>query len=307
MPQKRYRVIKNSEVSKPLQARAVNVKVPTVESILKSSKPSYSQTSRSNVSPPRKQSKRVKKHDLKAKNRRSSTIFSSDDVELKLVSQNCFRNTSVSKRNPERLTENEEENSLKIEDFDQPPQSTSTPILGSSSYNSFQDLTSPHAPNAPYQMSPLLYSCNPVVHQYPYCYPQPYVYSQAMFTNDSPLQKKAYQDHYKLSRNYVHPTAGFPQYRTQENKDVHPQIQMSYPLMSGYDNARVQYTTTEPIFLPMIEPNPRNLVGRDFSDSELQRHASQVNYLNAKRHVSSGNSSYKSSGGDATYQGSAKS
>lgn len=314
MPEKRYRVIRESGLAKPLQSKTTNVKLVPVE-LMRSSKGTLPRSDNKSKlkSPPKKRIKPTKNHESKKSRRNSATIFNSDNVELKLVSQNPFndakKRADADQKSPQpgRLTRiDEEEDSLKIEDFDQPPQSTSTPIMGSTSRNSLLDFASPlPRTDMAYQVSPVLYSYNPMIPQYPYAYPYPYPYPYPLLTNNSPLQSKAYHERLRVSNtNPMQPLPKQSHTRTQIQPGVQPNFQMSYPLMEENIGCN----------LPLINSgfSPNNLTFRtvgetDYLGRDLKLRPPLFKTFGNNLNGSSGSSSYKSSGGDATYEGSGKS
>lgn len=289
MQRKRFRVIKDYE--KPLQPKTTNVKPSSLEWLEKTSssgaakKPTYWS---------KKKKSCATEETRKRRKCNSSTVFDTDAVQIKLVEHNNGREFiddahPIDERSEEsprrgRLTRiDEEEDSLKIEDFDQPPQSTSTPILCSSHNSSGHNIDSFMA--EPYGTPSVFYSRN----VYPYI-----EYGPQPLQDNSPLQSKYMRDQQMYSRrlpshNYHYMPLEFPPVVPQP---VEPLLQMNYPtsVYSGRTHHRSANSTpyqSDFLRYPYLSYAEPPLIPHRYSNS-----------------LSSGYTpSYRSSGGNATYRG----
>lgn len=286
MHKKRFRVVKDGE--KPLQTKATNVKTTLPDSAAKS--PS---TKKSTLDSRKRKAIPAVGPD-KRKKRSPSTLFDSEAVQIKVVdpSNDALKKingahcaeSEPSERSPHgRLTPvKEEEESLKIEDFDQPPQSTSTPVLQSADMSLEEENGSPFLVNQPGNVSPVLYQPNP------YAYPgssqmgshrgSPFLGRPFMEQNGYPVQFMA--GYY----GYV-PSQPPPMARLPEDPHVY-----------GYS----------PYAGPIGEPDPRYralhpMEGMRYQPEALISHTRPMLYRDAAFPTSSDTASYKSSGGEATY------
>lgn len=295
MQKKRFRVIKDNDSIKPLRPKATNVKIPSVDSLLKSSVPNSVKKSNT-PSPPKKQRKKTSEDKIKKSKPISGTVFDSDNVRLNLVGPNRKLNFMDGTREQQvekshqlgRLTMIEEEDdSLKLEDFDQPPESTSTPILCSShrSYGHEQN-ASPYMVGTPYQASPIFYSYN----AYPYI-----GYNHPILPNDSPLQNKVHQEQQRIPFQYAsYVTSQIP---ARLQRPLQPYLQMNYPTSMGSNAGRLGIS--DPLLYPVENVTYQHVSAPDYP--ALLPRVQLFNNINT-----SNSSSYKSSGGDATYQGSCR-
>lgn len=162
MHRKRFRVIPDGD--KALQPKTTNVRGPPSETLTKTApgKKSGSSSRKRRTSAAEEPKKRQKQN--------PSTVFDSEDVQIKLIDQagrsikssEGVLSTETQLGDPPshgRLTRiDEEDNSLKMGEFDQPPQSTSTPLLRSSSQYDYEQEGSPFVLNQLGRPSLMFYS-----------------------------------------------------------------------------------------------------------------------------------------------------
>ncbi|QLQ78372.1 hypothetical protein HG537_0A06190 [Torulaspora globosa] len=279
MQRKRFRMLKDGE--KPLQTKTTNVrtKLPDLTVETPANK-KISVSSRKRKAVPEEGSGKRKK-------RSPSTLFDSEDVRIKVVDPKdvlkkidgarCAESEVEERSPPGRLTPvEEEENSLQIEDFDQPPQSTSTPVLEAA--NRYREDSSPFLVNQPGFISPVVYQPNAYV--YPGGSPQGSPFLNGPFVEQNGYSIPVIAGNFECTPSQPPPMArlpdvshlyGYNPYMSQQG----PRYQTMYPM----DNVGYQ-----PYGLHFYSRSPRPMLYRD-------------NVFPG----SSNTGSYKSSGGEATY------
>lgn len=243
MQRKRFKLVKANDSVKPLHPRSTNVKTPSADSKVK-------QPLKRSIDQSSQQTKKRKKESHAATDELGETVFENDHVQLKF-SEPSPRAVSP----PRRLGKIVEEgNSLQLDDFDQPPESTSTPV------NSSRDSRGG---------SPLNYNG---------------------FTDDLPPHNKYLEQQQQQMFPYM-PFGFIPQYQFPSTfpigynngiapaQTIGPSMGPQYPIPMGFP---MSYPFPHPT---MMDPYTRNYVYGPGSQS----------------------SSYKSSGGEATYRGSEES
>lgn len=260
---------------RPLQAKTTNVRT-TVPDL-----PVETRASKKVSVSSRKRKAAAEQGPDKRKKRSPSTLFDSEDVRIKLVDpNNDLKKIDGAERKerspPGRLTPvEEEENSLQIEDFDQPPQSTSTPVLQSANRYEEEE-KSPFLMNQPGFISPVLYQPNTYV--YPGGSPQVSPFLGGPFVEQNGYPIPLFAGNFECTPSQPPPMARLPEvshfYGYNPYKQG-PRYQTAYPM----DNVGYQ-----PYPLHFYSRSPRPMLYRDtvFPGS-------------------SNTGSYKSSGGEATY------
>lgn len=291
MQRKRFRVIPESE--KPLQPKTTNVRTALVDTSSKthSTKKTGSSSNKRKTSAAG-ESKKRRKHN-------PGTVFESEDVRIKLVDQAsksaksldgaCSTETQLGDPSPHgRLTKiDEEDDSLKLGDFDQPPQSTSTPILCSSPRYEPEQESSPFMVNELGRPSLMFYS--PTAHPY---------YSQHSFRGNSQSQWRCFQEPERCSTHFDGANYHYlPSQPISVAQQPEPYMQMNYPAalvppgIQGQPEYQVVYPSAIRGYHGMLPPG-----------------YPMTPYLRLPNNgLSTSNNStpsYKSSGGEATYRSS---
>lgn len=243
MQRKRFKLVKANESVKPLHPRSTNVKTPSVETKVK-------QPLKRSIDQSSQQTKKRKGETHASKEKVAETVFDNDHVQLKF-SEPSPRAVSP----PRRLGRTEEEgSSLQLDDFDQPPESTSTPVKSSRDSR---------------RGSPLFHNG---------------------FTDDLPPYDKYWEQQQPQMFSYM-PFGFIPQY----------QFQSAFPL--GYNHG---ITPAQPTGSSMGAHFPMSM-GFPVGYSIPQPPAVGTYMRNYVYGPGSQSSSYKSSGGEATYRGSDRS
>lgn len=295
MQRKRFRVIQDGE--KALQPKATNIRSTVHDSSVKQ------QTSKKVGSSSRKRRTSAAEETKKKRKHNPATVFESEDVQIKLVDQDnesvksadgaCSTETQLGDPYPHgRLTRIDEEDvSLKLGDFDQPPQSTSTPVLCSSAcYDQDQDVS-------PLPMD--LLGCPPITYYSPGAFPY---HNQGSFRDSSPSQYRFLQEQDKYSRHFLgadyHYLPSQPISMVQQPAESF--MRVNYP--AGLAPIKMQgapaYHLVHPSAVPGYQRVP--LLGYP-ATPQLRLPGGSV------AASSNSTSSYKSSGGEATYRSSGQS
>lgn len=250
MQRKRFKLVKPvNDPVKPLQPKSTNVERPSVDARVKQPlKRSREQDSQ--------QTKKRKKESHATTDDRGETIFENDHVQLKF-GEPSPRAVSPPQRLLRVEEEEEEGNSLQLDDFDQPPESTSTPV---------------HSSKGSGRGSPLIYNG----------------FIDDFSSRNKYLEQQQQQQQQMLS--YM-PFEFIPQY----------QFPPTFPV--GYNNGTTPVQTIGPSMGPQF-PIPMGYP----MNCPLPQPPMMVPYMrNYVYGPASQTSSYKSSGGDATYRGSEES
>ncbi|SJM87775.1 uncharacterized protein ZBIST_3964 [Zygosaccharomyces bailii] len=266
MQRRRFRLLNERESIRPLHARSTNVKPSAGRDVRVKQKQSLKRRSDESLMPTKR--RRSERHPEPSQI--SNTVFDNDHVQLRLLDSDDLLPGTVSPS--ERLTNiEEEEDSLQLEDFDQPPESTSTPLSAPRAMEVSQDSFRPQ----------LCYNAN---------------------MDDSPLQDKRYElDTYPCA-NYL-PMGFLPQYPS------HPGSHLGYiqplgPIMSSAAGPPIRPPIGQVVNMPNMPYPIRGPVGAPvFTDQYFGAYGYGAMFPPITSQ-NSGSSSYKSSGGDATYQGS---
>ncbi|AQZ09686.1 SPO13 (YHR014W) [Zygosaccharomyces parabailii] len=266
MQRRRFRLLSERESIRPLHPRSTNVKPSAGGDIRVKQKQSLKRSSDESLMP----TKRRRRERHPEPSQTCNTVFENDHVQLRLLDSDDLLPGTVSPS--ERLTKiEEEEDSLQLEDFDQPPESTSTPLSASRTIELSQDSFRPQ----------LCYDAN---------------------MDDSPLQDKSYEHDTYPCANYL-PMGFLPQY------PLHPGTHLGYvqplgPIMSSAVAPPIRPPIGQVLNMPNV-PYPTN--GPAGAPIFSNQYFGAYGYGAGFPLTTSQNSespSYKSSGGDATYQGS---
>lgn len=259
-------MLNERESIRPLHARSTNVKPSAGGDIRVKQKQSLKRSSDESLMP----TKRRRRERNPEPSQTYNTVFDNDHVQLRLLDSDDLLRGTISPS--ERLTKiEEEEDSLQLEDFDQPPESTSTPLSAPRAIGVSQDSLRPQ----------FCYNAN---------------------MDDSPLQDKGYEHNTYPCANYL-PMGFLPQY------PLYPGTHLGYvqplgPIMSSavgpprrppigqvHNLPNVPYPISGPVAAPM------------FADQYFGAYGYAAGFPPTTSQNSE-SSSYKSSGGDATYRGS---
>lgn len=282
-----------SDSEKPLQSKTTNVRTALVDTSSKthSTKKTGSSSNKRRTSAAGELKKR-RKHN-------PGTVFESEDVRIKLVDQAsksaktldgaCSTETQLDDPSPHgRLTKiDEEDDSLKLGDFDQPPQSTSTPILCSSPRYEPEQESSPFMVYELGRPSLMFYS--PTAHPY---------YSQHSFRGNSQSQWRGFQEPERCPAHFVGANYHYlPSQPISVAQQPEPYMQMNYPagLVPPGEQGQPGYQVVYP-------PAIRGYHGMPPPGYPMTPYLR----LPSNGLSTSNNStpSYKSSGGEATYRSS---
>lgn len=288
MHRKRFRVVKEGE--KPLQIKTTNVKTPMTDALVKI--PSKTRSGKKPASLSRKRKSTTEESSGKRRKQQPATLFDSEDVQIKVVDPEsdllkrvngarCTESEIEERSAHGRLTPvKEEEDSLKIEDFDQPPQSTSTPVLLSS--NKTPELANN---GSPFFLSPGGY-VSPVLYQ-----PSRYVaYSQPNSQKGSPFTGRHYVEQDGLPVQFL---PGNYQYAPSQ-----PPLVGRWPPEDSYLRGYYQYLGATSELGPgyrAVYPVENMMYSPDLYPGN------PMPYRHTIFPSSSNTGSYKSSGGEATY------
>lgn len=265
MQRRRFKPVKEKETIKPLHPRSTNVKAASGGSLVKhrqSLKRFSVETSNT--------AKRRKRETPVVPPETGATIFENDHVQLRLQESEELLPCAASI--PQRLNKMDEgENSLQLEDFDQPPASTSTPLSAS---KTIQD------PNYAFQ-------------------PQMF-YNQPM--DDSPLHNNHYAFETYPYANYI-PMRVPPQYSWPQVTHI-GYSHLLGPVAGLPMSGPVVPTVEQPMDLLNMCYPAGHTMGIPYLDHPYLRTYGYTPTLPYNLPENSQSSSYKSSGGNATYEGS---
>ncbi|QLL30809.1 hypothetical protein HG536_0A06240 [Torulaspora globosa] len=290
MQRKRFRVLKDGE--KPLQTKTTNVRTALPDPVVE--RPASKKISVSS----RKRKAASGQGPDKRKKRSPSTLFDSEDVRIKVMDPSndlkkingarCTESELEERSPPGRLSSvEEEENSLQIEDFDQPPQSTSTPVLQPANRYREEGNSSLFLVNQPGFISPVLYQPNAYV--YPGGSPQGSPFISRPFVEQNGYPIPLFAGDFQYTPSQPPPVARLPD-------DSH---------LYGYDPHRGSMSKQGPRYQTTY---PMDNIGyQPYRLHCYSRSTRPVLYRDTVFPGSSNTGSYKSSGGEATYPDSSQS